>query len=420
MLRCRLWCALTIAFVASQHPLRALVLPVYTPAALFSTSAGVVSSVLVLSALYVGFSEASASAIAGLMGIIAVVFSPPTGRVIVRIGDRRALLLAGCFGTLAAAAIFAVMMTAGGGISRVLFIAAIVALGLASNVWQLARQAYVAQSVPAMWRARALSTLGGMNRVGSLVGPLISTSVVALWWLGGAYAASIILLVAATFIVARFLVDGDGRPSTSVSVSESRVPSQAATVIMGVTMNGVAILRAIFPVVIPLWGTFLGASETLITSTFAATALLDTVMFMLAGGLMDRWGRHAAIGPTLLIMPLGLIVMALFHNIPGYIVGAVILGFGNGFGAGTVMTVGADLSPQTAKASFLGIWQSIVNIGGAAGPFIVSGLTHAFGIESALWVIAAMGLGCAAWMFLTIRRAYSYLGRDLRGLPLER
>ena len=44
-------------------------------------------------------------------------------------------------------------------------------LGMAGGVFNLARQSYLAEAVPLEFRARALSTLGGVMRIGVLSPP---------------------------------------------------------------------------------------------------------------------------------------------------------------------------------------------------------------------------------------------------------
>ena len=55
---------------------------------------------------------------------------------------------------------------------------AITATGATNAVFVLARQSYLTEAVPVELRARALSTLGGMSRVGAFVGPFIGAAVV--------------------------------------------------------------------------------------------------------------------------------------------------------------------------------------------------------------------------------------------------
>ncbi len=83
------------------------------------------------------------------------------------------------------------------------------------------------------------------------------------------------------------------------------------------------------------------------------------------------------------------------------------------------MTMGADLSPTTNRAAFLGIWQSIVAIGTAAGPFVISGMTAAVDLRAGLWATVAIGIFGLIWCATLVPVAYRRLGTDLRGKPLR-
>src|SRR3569833_1951892 len=53
----------------------------------------------------------------------------------------------------------------------------VTATGATTAVFILARQAYLTEVIPEGLRARALSTLGGMSRVGAFAGPFIGAAV---------------------------------------------------------------------------------------------------------------------------------------------------------------------------------------------------------------------------------------------------
>ena len=59
--------------------------------------------------------------------------------------------------------------------------------GLAGAVWGLARQAYLSEAVPIELRARALSTLGGVQRIGSFIGPFLGAFAMRFLGTDGAY-----------------------------------------------------------------------------------------------------------------------------------------------------------------------------------------------------------------------------------------
>lgn len=430
-----------------RNPLRALALPVYIPSFVYATGAGAIAPVIILAALQIGFTEAQSSAVVGAVGLIGVFASPPLGRMITRIGDRAALITAGVVaGTALLIAISAIVAGAAHpGYAKSAFILSLTFISIGSSVWHLGRQAYLAEAVAPAWRARGLSTLGGMSRLGDLVGPAISTALVAVWFLGSAFWLAFACTLLATAMVVVFLVPpargatlpdagpaaSGAQPATAVGgagsvtggtgvgdINERTIPSPFATAVMGIGLNALTILRANRVVIVPLWGAFLGVDAGVITATFAASALLDSVMFIVSGGLMDRHGRLAAILPSLLVMPTGILIMLLWQGVPGFVVGAMVLGLGNGFGAGVVMTTGADLSPSRKRADFLGIWAAIVKTGAAAGPFVAAGMTALVGVAGSLWATAGIGLAGAVWLTFLITPAYRRLGIDLKGRPL--
>ena len=408
-----------------RNPITRLILPIYLPALIFAIGSGTVIPVLALAALDVGFDEAGSSAAVGVLGFVSIVFSPLLGKLIARIGDKSALIVGSGAALVALGGLLWTWAYPGTTPSRAVFVLAIVLLAVGSNSWSLARQAYLAESIPPMWRARGLSTLGGMIRIGQLIGPLVATALLTAWALQSVFIFNILLIFLALALIVAYVVPDPAAERKRVSAGQSEEGSHGlehrsklATIILGIGINCLNVLRANRSVIVPLWGTFLGFQPTFVTATFAVTALLDTLMFIVSGSLMDRRGRHWALLPSLVFMPIGIVVMILWTTPLGFVVGAAILGFGNGFGAGIVMTMGADLSPITNRAAFLGIWQSIVAIGTAAGPFVVSGMTAAVSLRAGLWATVAIGAFGLIWCAALVPVAYRRLGTDLRGMPL--
>lgn len=408
-----------------RNPITRLILPIYLPALIFAIGSGTVMPVLALAALDVGFDEAGSSAAVGVLGFVSIVISPLLGKLIARIGDKSALIAGSGAALVALGGLLWTWAYPGTTPSRAVFVLAIVLLAVGSNSWSLARQAYLAEPIPPMWRARGLSTLGGMIRIGQLIGPLVATALLTAWALQSVFIFNILLIFLALALIVAYVVPDPAAERKRVSAGQSEEGSHGlehrsklATIILGIGINCLNVLRANRSVIVPLWGTFLGFQPTFVTATFAVTALLDTLMFIVSGSLMDRRGRHWALLPSLVFMPIGIVVMILWTTPLGFVVGAAILGFGNGFGAGIVMTMGADLSPITNRAAFLGIWQSIVAIGTAAGPFVVSGMTAAVSLRAGLWATVAIGAFGLIWCAALVPVAYRRLGTDLRGMPL--
>lgn len=419
-----------------------LALPVYVPSLIWASGYGALSSVMVLAALSLGYSQAWASAIAGISGLVGVLTGPRVGHWITRVGDRRAFLVGSGLAIGALIGTLVALGDPGRMWSMVVYMVGIIALSVSSNIWSLARQSYVAESVPMSWRARGMSMLGGMLRLGQLIGPAIGSLAIAAWGMTGSFVLQAVTVVIALGFVLAFTLPSPEKlsdPREEAPVTEEvdpdapRAPSpssiprrlqrehadRVATVLLGAGIVVLGLVRTNRTVVIPLWGSAMGIPDHSITATFAASAVMDALMFYPGGRIADRFGRRAALLPTLLIMGAGFFLMAMWTSPVGFVVSACLIGFGNGFGSGIVMTMGADLSPDVDRSDFLGLWQSISLIGSTAGPFLVSALVTVFGTVSGAWVTGALSIAGAVWFALVVPPAYRRLGVDDRGRPLR-
>ena len=149
-----------------EFRLRDVALAAYGPSVVISVGHGAVMPVLALRARDLGADVGTAALVVGLLGVGMLVASLPAGSLIARVGEKRALLLAGL---LDAAAMGAAALT-----DSVLGLGlAVVVSGMAWTTFLISRQGFMIEAVPPAYRARALSGLGGTYRIGVFVGPLI-------------------------------------------------------------------------------------------------------------------------------------------------------------------------------------------------------------------------------------------------------
>ncbi|MEV6281764.1 MFS transporter [Kribbella sp. NPDC051770] len=146
-----------------------IAVPAFGPTVLNAVGQGAVLPVVALSALQLGASVGFAAFLVGVLGIGQFAGSLPAGALVVRIGERRALLVAAVVSAVAWCAAMVVRTPWLLGIS-------LLVAGLAGAVFSLARQSYVTEVVPVELRARALSTLGGVSRIGLFIGPFLGRS----------------------------------------------------------------------------------------------------------------------------------------------------------------------------------------------------------------------------------------------------
>ncbi|MGF1596971.1 MAG: hypothetical protein ACFCVK_08555 [Acidimicrobiales bacterium] len=77
----------------------------------------------------------------------------------------------------------------------------------------------------------------------------------------------------------------------------------------------------------------------------------------------------------------------------------MLLGLGNGFGSGIVMTLGADFSPDVGRATFLGGFRFLGDVGTSAGPLLVALLTAALSLSAASLAVGAIGLAASVMVW---------------------
>jgi MFS family permease len=155
-------------------------------------------------------------------------------------------------------------------------------------------------------------------------------------------------------------------------------------------------MRASRQVVIPLWAEHLGLSPSLISIIFGLVAAVDMSVFYPAGKVMDTRGRLWVVLPSALLMAASFIAIPMTTGTMSFLLVALVLGFGNGIGAGAVMTLGADAAPQAIRMQFLGIWRVTNDIGSCAGPVLLSLLTATASLGVASFGTGLLGLAAAA------------------------
>ena len=116
------------------------------------------------------------------------------------------------------------------------------------------------------------------------------------------------------------------------------------------------------------------------------------LLFYPAGKVMDRYGRMWVAVPAMLLMGLGLIAVPFTSGIVTFALAAALMGLGNGMSSGLVMVLGADASPNVGRASFLGVFRLLADLGLGAGPLLLGGVAAVAGLASGVWFVGGVGL----------------------------
>jgi len=383
--------------------LRQIAPAAFVPPAVFAVGQGAIAPVIVISATGLGASPAMAALVVAGAGLGQIAADIPAGSLVQRFGERPTM-------------IGAALLTVGALVGCIfanhlaLFAAAIFVTGMCTAVWLLARQAYVTEVVPYRLRARAMSTLGGVFRIGLFVGPFVGSAMVAWVGLWGAYAVHIVAaLIAAGILlfVGDLEIESDGpsgaaKPRASFGSVLREQRSVFATLGVGVML--VSAIRAVRQVALPLWGQELGLSAAAISLIFGISGAVDMLLFYPAGKVMDRFGRMWVAIPSMAVLGVSLILLPLVGDASWLMAIGVVMGIGNGMSSGLVMTLGADLAPPGQRPVFLGIWRVFSDGGNGAGPFVIAGVTAVATLGAGIFAMGVVGILGGAWLGYWIPR----------------
>lgn len=388
------------------HPLRRIAIGAYGPTLLFGIGEGAILPVVPLTARQLGASVSTAALIVTLIGVGAMVSNIPASLITMRHGERRAIVVAALVGALAIA-------LCGATGQLVAFAVGAFAVGMAQAVFSLARQSYLTEAVPLDYRARALSTLGGVMRVGLFIGPLLAAAAIHRFGLVAAYVVGVVALLAAGAVALR-LPDLEAPARAPTGDGAAPVPSTWRSVVrdhrgvfatLGVGVMLVAAVRAARQAVIPLWADHLGLEASVASLIYGLAGAVEMLVFYPAGHVMDRKGRRRVAVPSLLILGVALLLTPLTHDAKTLLFAAIAMGIGNGIGSGLVMTLGADHSPRNGRAHFLGVWRLITDVGASGGPALLSLLVSVLSLATGVAAMGVLGFAAAAQLAYWIPRA---------------
>jgi MFS family permease len=391
--------------------MRALTASVFLPVVVFEIGNGAIAPIIALTALSLGASTATAGAILTLLGVGQIVGNVPSSVLVNRVGDRRAMIVAA---GVAVVALLGCFLAA----DLVVFALAVAVIGMGNATFYLGRQHYITEMVAPNMRARAMSTLGGSHRIGLFIGPfagaaaihLSSTRAVYLVAIGAAAAAALTLLVVPDVREPRELM-----PQAPARVSLRTVLASQRRLILtlGLAVLAVGAIRSARQTVLPLWAQHIGLNATTTSLIFGVASAVDMALFYPSGRVMDQFGRLSVAIPSMVILGGATTVLPLTSGTVSLAVVAMVMSFGNGVGAGIIMTLGADVAPTDGKIGFLSVWRTISDTGGAVGPLVVSVVAAASTLAAGIISIGTIGLLAAPALGRWVPRHSPYANRRM-------
>lgn len=364
-----------------------LILPIYLPAFLLSTGAGVISPTL---PIYINSFELSYT-LTTIVIAIGVLGNIPAGILIERVGRKPAMLIG-----LAMIGLSTIGMGTAQQLSH-LVLAQLIG-GVGNALWMLSRHAYMTDVIPLEKRGRSIALFGGVNRMGTFAGKFGAIFLGANLRLPF-FAYTVIAVL--TFLICIFSISETKRESKENSQDTEPYFKQLINVskqhykllvTAGVGQVGVQTLRRGCHIIIPLYAQDVAGLDTLgVRLVEMISSAVDMSMFPVAGAMMDRFGRRYATVPGISIFATGMLLMPFTGSFTWLLLAAVLMRFGNGIASGTMMTLGADLAPKEGTGEFLGLWRLTGDFGGSAGPVVVGNIADLFGLGYSGFALGGIG-----------------------------
>lgn len=382
-----------------DNSLKSLAVGVFLPHSAMAIGQGATAPVIALLALELGASVAGAGLTVAMFGLGAFIADVPAGIITSRIGDRRTMMLAS--GLMAASSLTVVLRP-----PLIVFGALVCVMGVATALFGIARLAYATEISPVNRRGRVMSSIGGVQRIGLFIGPILGGIAIAAVGLTGPYLVHAVMASVALLVVL-FTRDPKKRPEPASPVRRPTLISivkehREILVRAGIATVAIQVVRSSRQVLIPLWGNQIGLNASEIAFLFSLSAGMEILMFYPVGRLMDRKGRKWVAVPALGMMSLGIAAIPFSSSAVALGIVAAFLGFANGMSTGINMTLSSDFSPDHGRSIFLGVWRMIADAGTAGGPTLVAAMAAVAGLALASFTVAAAGLGGVLVLWLAV------------------
>lgn len=117
---------------------------------------------------------------------------------------------------------------------------------------------------------------------------------------------------------------------------------------------------------------------------FTMMTVLNLLILVPVGTMLDRFGRKAVILPSALLMGVSLAMFAVSSTVWMFVAASVVLGVGSGVLGPAPAAYAADVAPEKARGLAMGMFRTFGDIGFVIGPLGMGGLADLAGFSFAL------------------------------------
>jgi len=149
-------------------------------------------------------------------------------------------------------------------------------------------------------------------------------------------------------------------------------------------------------------------SQAQIGTINSVSFMLDSMMFVPAGYLGDRYGRKSTAVPGLAMFVVALTALNFVHGYGELMSVSVLFGLGDGITVGLMMASTADLAPAECKSEFVGAFKIYANLPQVIAPFVIGYLCTEVSIFSASILSAVIGFIALLWIACVLEDPAKY------------
>jgi len=269
--------------------------------------------------------------------------------------------------------------------------------GSGMAMWTVARQAMIADNVDTSIRGRVLSTFQGANMIGSAAGPAIGGIIAEF------YGYRMPFFFYGAFVLVSLIVSFLFVKESSNSIHREERLTKGTGMRRLLAYFTFPILIAAFAnfsnhmrnsargFILPLHSSInLGLSPGEIGLALSASTVMNICMIFPGGYIIDKFGRKVALVPSLVLTGIVYFFFPFTTDFISVIITAAALGLAQGIGGGATMTIASDLSPEEIRGQFLGLWQTIGDVGNAIGPLILGIMADSYGLMVPFYFISTL------------------------------
>ena len=129
---------------------------------------------------------------------------------------------------------------------------------------------------------------------------------------------------------------------------------------------------------------------------------------LVTGALSDRVGRKWLIAGGMFVQAFGIATVAAGSAIPAFVVGQVLLGLGTAMVYPTILAAIGDVAHPSWRASSVGVYRLWRDLGYAIGALLAGIVADAFGVTTAVWLVAGLTMASGAVVAFRMRETLAH------------